>query len=309
MDKIIAVCGTTGSGKSALAVELAKRYNGEIVSCDSMQIYKYMDIGTAKPTEDELAAVPHHMIDVITPDENYSLADFCAAADGCIDDIRGRGKTVVLCGGTGLYMDAVINRMSFDENGGDEEYREELKKAAAERGNAALHDMLRELDPEAAGRIHPNNVKRVIRTLEILRTSKSKREHDEKALGVPRDVLYVGVTYKDRGKLYAAVDARVDKMFESGLPDEVRTLAEKGYLDKDSTAGQAIGYKEFFLGLPADGVKEEIKKSTRRYAKRQLTWLNRNQAIHWFYTDAYGGTAELCDAVSKLIDGVKGQKD
>ena len=303
MDKIIAVCGTTGSGKSALAVELAKRYNGEIVSCDSMQIYKYMDIGTAKPTKDELAAVPHHMIDIITPDGNYSLADFCAAADECIENITTRGRTVILCGGTGLYLDAVAKRMSFDENGGDEGYREELKKTAAERGNAALHGMLKELDPEAAERIHPNNVKRVIRTLEILRESNSKREHDENALGVPRDVLYIGVTYKDREKLYAALDARVDKMFESGLPDEVRALAERGFLKKDSTAGQAIGYKEFFLGLSTDEVKEEIKKSTRRYAKRQLTWLRRNQDIHWLYTDEYDGVEALGAAAASVIDG------
>ena len=302
MDKIIAGCGTTGSGKSAAAIELAKRFDGEIVSCDSMQIYKYMDVGTAKPTAEELASAPHHMIDIVPPDENYSLAEFCSAADACIEDIKSRGKTVVLCGGTGLYLDAVINRMSFDENGGDAGYREELKSIAAERGNAALHEMLAKLDPEAAEAIHPNNVKRVIRTLEILRGSKSKREHDENSLGAPRDALYIGLTYKDREKLYAATDERVEKMFSRGLADEARRLIADGLLTPDSTAGQAIGYKEFFLDLSDDDIKEEIKKSTRRYAKRQLTWFRRNTDVNWFFIDEYDGAASLFSAIAGFVE-------
>ncbi len=306
MNKIIAVCGTTGSGKSALAVALAKKLDGEIVSCDSMQIYRYMDIGTAKPRADELAEVPHHMIDIVAPDVGYSLADFCEEADRRIEDVASRGKRVILCGGTGLYMDAVVNRMKFDENGGDPVYREELKKIAAERGNAALHEMLSRIDPRAAEAIHPNNVRRVVRTLEILKESKSKREHDERSLGTPRDAVYVGVTYRDREKLYEAIDRRVDAMFAAGLPAEASRLIESGLLTPDSTAGQAIGYKEFFLGLSERETAEEIKRSTRRYAKRQLTWFRRNGAVNWFYNEDYESVDALCGAVTALIEETGG---
>lgn len=283
--RIFCVVGPTASGKTAYAIKLAKEYGGEVVSCDSMQIYKYMNIGTAKPDADEIQAVPHHMIDFADPAENYSVADFVKDARKCIDDILRRNKVPVLCGGTGLYVDSIINQIEFAEEVRDDSYREELKALADRDGVLAVHDILKEKDPKAAKEIHPNNLKRVIRALEIIKnTGLSKTEADKTARKEP---LYDAVIYglrMDRENLYSRINQRVDIMMEKGLLGEVKALLELG-IPKDSTAMQAIGYKELVEYLDGRCSMEEavdkIKQESRRYAKRQITWFKRNPKIKW----------------------------
>lgn len=281
--KIVAVAGATASGKTALAVEIAKHFDGEVVSCDSMQIYKHMDIGTAKPTKDEMQGIAHHMIDIAEPWENYSVAAFVKTARMCIDDILFRGKLPVLAGGTGLYMDSVINNIEFADYGADAEYREELKKAAEEKGAEFIHDILSEKDPEAAKKIHPNNVRRVIRALEICRVSgKTFSEVNREARKEPVYDALIFEIAADRELLYERINRRVDDMLDAGLEDEVRRVMSicRG---KDTTAMQAIGYKEFkdyFAGAATlEETAEKIKLESRRYAKRQMTWFRRNSKI------------------------------
>ncbi len=284
-NKIIAVLGPTASGKTRLAIEIAKRFSGEVVSCDSMQIYRGMDIGTAKPTKEEMCGIPHHMIDIADPDVRYSVADFVRDARRCIDDCLSRGKTPVIAGGTGLYMDSVLMNIAFDEVVQDLDYRRELQGYADEFGAEALHQKLAESDPEAAEKIHPNNVRRVIRALEVCHTTgktftrvnaESRREpvYDAKIFGIETD----------RQVLYDRIDRRVDLMLEQGLICEVRKFYDLG-LDRDTTAMQAIGYKELYDFLDGnctlDEAVEKIKMESRRYAKRQLTWFRRSGQIDW----------------------------
>ncbi len=282
---IVCVVGPTASGKTAFAIELAKQRNGEIVSCDSMQIYKYMDIGTAKPTAKERAEVPHHMIDFADPNEDYSVAEFVSKARTCIDDIISRGKLPVLCGGTGLYIDSVVNQIEYPEGMRDDKYRAELWEIAESEGNEVLHNMLREIDEIAAESIHPNNTKRVIRALEICKTSgMTKTEADKLAVATPiYEAEIIGLNM-DRERLYERINRRVDIMMEEGLLDEVKRLAEMG-IRRNSTAMQAIGYKELLLYIDGkcslDEAVEKIKLESRRYAKRQLTWFRRNKEIVW----------------------------
>ena len=242
-DKIIAVAGPTASGKSALALELCKRLDGELVSLDSMQIYRGLDIGTAKPTKAEQAEVRHHMIDICAPTENFSAAEFAERAHKVIADVQSRGKKVVLCGGTGLYLDTVLGRLDFGEIESDEKLRDELIAFAEKNGAEALHEKLREIDPQAAEKIHPNNVRRVARAIEIYElTGKTKTEHDREAISdSPYDSLIIGLDYDDREVLYNRINRRVDIMIEEGLEGEVRSLVSRGLLSADSTAGQAIG--------------------------------------------------------------------
>ncbi len=284
--KIIAVAGPTASGKTALAIEIAKKYNGEVVSCDSMQIYKHMDIGTAKPTREEMEGIVHHMIDVAEPFENYSVADYVKAARECIEDVISRGKLPILAGGTGLYMDSVINNIEFTEDCKAEGLREELQKIADAEGVERLHAMLRERDAEAAEKIHPNNVRRVIRAIEVCETTgKTFTEISRNSRKEPiYDALIFGLEY-ERDVLYARINRRVDMMIEAGLIDEVKMLRDMG-LGNEHTAMQAIGYKEFAEYL-SNGTKlsdaiEKVKQESRRYAKRQLTWFKRNPSIIWF---------------------------
>lgn len=283
--KIVAVAGPTASGKTALAVEIAKRFGGEVVSCDSMQIYKHMNIGTAKPTEAERGGIPHHMIDIAEPWEGYSVAAFARDARECIDDILSRGKLPVLAGGTGLYMDTVINNTVFADYGSDEAYCAELLRAEEERGAEYIHSVLNEKDPEAAAKIHPNNVRRVIRALEICRLSgKTFTEVNAEARREPiYDALIFGLD-ADREILYERINKRVDKMLEAGLEQEAHRVIEM-CAGADTTAMQAIGYKEFADFFNGDATLEEtaekIKMESRRYAKRQLTWFRRNKDIHW----------------------------
>lgn len=306
-DKIIAVAGPTASGKSALALELCKRLGGELVSLDSMQIYKGLDIGTAKPTKAEQAEVRHHMIDICDPREKFSAADFAERAHGVIADIRSRGKRVVLCGGTGLYLDTVLGRLDFGEIESNEKLRRELIAFAEKNGADALYERLVKIDPQAAEKIHKNNVRRVARAIEIYElTGKTKTEHDREAISdSPYDSLIIGLDYNDREVLYNRINRRVDLMIDAGLETEVRSLLSEGSLSADSTAGQAIGYKEM-LGYVAgeytlDDAIEKIKLGTRRYAKRQLTWLRRNPEINWLYPDRFGDFQSLVDEAEKII--------
>ncbi len=307
-NKIISVAGPTASGKSDLALFLAARFDGEIVSFDSMQIYRGMDIGTAKPTKEELASVRHHMIDIADPTENFSVADFTARAKEIITDVQKRGKTPILCGGTGLYQDSLLRGTEFGELEADEAYREELAEFARVNGNAALHALLTEKDPEAAEKIHMNNVKRVIRALEIIKASgMTKTEWDKKALENASSVpaTLIALNYRDRDKLYSRIDLRVDIMMESGLFEEVKALWESGKLLPGTTAYDAIGYKEMLSCVRGEDSKdacaEKIKLATRHYAKRQLTWFLRNKEINWLYPDDYSSKEELYRAAEELV--------
>ena len=283
--KIICVVGPTASGKTGYAIALAKKMNGEVVSCDSMQIYQQMTIGTAKPTKEEMQGIPHHMMDFVSPMTNYSVAEFVTDAKRSIDDILARGKVPILCGGTGLYIDSLLGGICFDDDVCDDAYRQELKTMAQQQGNEAVHALLKAADPKAAEEIHPNNVKRVIRTLEIIRTTgKTKEEYDRDSRRDPcYDAIIYGMEWK-REELYRRIDLRVDKMIEQGLVQEVETLLKRG-IPQDSTAMQAIGYKEMIAYLQGECTLDEaieiIKRETRRYAKRQLTWFRRNKDIIW----------------------------
>ena len=283
--KILCVVGPTASGKTDYAVELALKCGGEVVSCDSMQIYKHMDIGTAKPTADEMKGVKHHMIDIIEPNESFSVARFSEMARECIDDILLRGKMPVLCGGTGLYFDSTINNINFIQMDTDEEYRKYLESAAKEFGNEYVYKILKRVDKESAESIHPNNLKRVIRALEIYKTTgKKKSELDKEQLSEPLYEPEITGLMRDREVLYDRINKRVDIMMEKGLVEEVSELIKMG-IDTEATSMQAIGYKEIIEYLDgktslSDAV-DKIKRESRRYAKRQLTWFKRNEKIHW----------------------------
>lgn len=289
---VIAVAGPTASGKSSLAMRLCKDYNGELISCDSMQIYRGMDIGTAKPSLRDRTEIPHHLIDICDPDVDFSAAAFADLAREAIADVHARGKMPILCGGTGLYLDSVLQGVDFGDMEPDLAYRAELLQFAEVNGVQALHDRLAAIDPEAAHSIHPNNVKRVARALEICHLSgMTKTEWDKNAIKKesPYSACILALDYKNRENLYARIHLRVDEMIEAGLEQEVRALLEKGYLSPETTAGGAIGYKELLGYLRGSMTLAEaadaLKTATRHYAKRQLTWLRRNQNVHWLYPD------------------------
>lgn len=285
--KVVAVVGPTASGKTALSVEIARRYVGEVISCDSMQIYRGMDVGSAKVTAEEMRGVPHHLIDIVSPEAEFSCADYANAARAAIEDISSRGRLPVFCGGTGLYLDSVLKNTEFSAAGKDDEYRERLER---ETDPEKLHRMLREVDPESAAAIHPNNVKRVIRALEIYHvTGKKKSEWDavSRLAESPYDSVVIGLNYRSRETLYSRIDRRVDIMMEMGLVDEVRGLDTPAF--RASTASQGIGYKEilscFDGGCSLAEATELIKQYSRNYAKRQLTWFGKNKDIKWIYPD------------------------
>ncbi len=277
--KLPIVVGPTASGKSALALAIAEEVGGEIVSCDSMQIYRRMNIGTAKPTEEEMSRVRHHMIDVVEPWENFSCADYARLAEKSIDDIISRDKTPIICGGTGLYLDALLRGGLPEIADSDEDYRAELCALLERDGAEKLHSMLAQVDPESAAAIHMNNTKRVIRALEIYRTSgrkKSELDRENSSLDGKYEPLAVGLFYPDRQVLYDRINKRVDMMVEEGLLDEVRALESEGVFERSKTTSGAIGYKEF-LGylrgeMSLEAAIEDLKMATRRYAKRQCTW-------------------------------------
>ena len=284
--KIYAVVGPTASGKTALSVELAKMLDGEIISCDSMQVYNGMDVGTAKVTPDEMQGIPHHLIDVISPEIEFSCAEYSALAKAKIDEIVSRGKTPIFCGGTGLYLDSVLSATAFSDAGKDDDYRAFLETRSPEE----LHAMLTEVDPEAAAATHQNNVKRVIRALEIFKTTgvtKTEWDRRSRLAEPPYDSSIIGLNFRDREKLYERINLRVDMMLEAGLLDEVRRLDTPEF--RAGTASDGIGYKEILRytdGLCSlDEAVEEIKKASRNYAKRQITWFARNSSIRWIYPD------------------------
>lgn len=301
MKKIICIVGPTASGKTKLAIELCKQFNGEVVSADSMQIYRGMDIGTAKPDMEERAGIVHHMFDIVAPDENYSVSRFVEDATCAIDNILLRGHVPIVVGGTGLYIDALLRGTSFAQF--DQEYREELMKKSPEQ----LYELLRSCDPQGAETLHVNDVKRVTRALEVYHlTGKTIAEHNQETQkGPPRyDACMIGLSCRDRKVLYERIEKRIDQMIGNGLIDEIRRLQQEG-IPQTATSMQAIGYKE--LWLAACG-KEEItpavmclKQATRRLAKRQLTWFRRNPDIHWLYLDDEENFANILHASSCFI--------
>ena len=286
MDRIICVVGPTASGKTKLAVHLAKAYDGEVVSCDSMQIYKHMDIGTAKPTPEEMEGVRHHLIDIIGPGEDFSVGKYVQLADACVQDILSRGRTVIIAGGTGLYVDSLISGRTFapvPQTG----KREVLEARMREVGGEAMLEALRAVDPEAAQRLHPADEKRIIRALEVYEeTGKTITQHNLETQAIPPRYrpVWLGLDYADRAVLYRRIDLRVDLMLQAGLLDEIRALLALG-VSPAATAMQAIGYKEFFGALDGSCTLEEAaalcKQRSRNYAKRQLTWFRRNPEIRW----------------------------
>lgn len=286
MKDIFCIVGPTATGKTALSVAMAQKYDAEIVSCDSMQLYRGMDIGTAKPTKAEMGGIVHHMMDVLDPWESYSVSRYVEDADACVQDILRRGKRVIIVGGTGLYVDSLIAGRQFapfPETG----RREELTKIAETQGIDILMEQLRQVDPEAAAKIHPSNRKRVIRALEIyLETGKTMTQHDLETKQQPNkyDPCWIGLDYVNRETLYRRIDLRVEQMVAQGLIEEVRTLLDAG-ISVSSTAMQAIGYKELAAYLGGTGELDAaiaaIKQGSRRYAKRQRTWFRRNAAIRW----------------------------
>ena len=297
--KIICVVGATASGKTDLAVKLAKAVDGEIISADSMQVYKNMPIATAVATKEEQDGVPHHLVEFLDTDQTFSVADFVERAKVLIDEITARGRVPIVAGGTGLFVDSLVKNISFSQVGSNAEIRNEL----AEKSNEELFEKLLELDPKSAEDIHPNNRKRVIRALELCMSGTSKTEQNENSMLIdsPYDALYIGIGYQDRQKLYDRINKRVDLMLEAGLENEARQMLDKQGL----TARQAIGHKElqpYIDGnITLDEAVEGLKRETRHYAKRQLTWFRRNENINWLYADEMSRD----ELVEKAVDLAK----
>ena len=285
--KILVIVGPTASGKTRLAVELAKAHNGEVVSADSMQIYRRMDIGTAKPSAEEMDGIPHHMIDVADPEEDFSVARYVELASACVDDILSRGKLPIVAGGTGLYVDSLLSGRTFAAFSPESSLRRELEEELAERGGEAMLAELAKVDPEAAARLHPNDHKRIVRALEVYHsTGKTISEHNRETQALPPryEALTIGLNFQDRADLWERIDARVDQMAANGLEREVRELLSSG-LSPACTAMQAIGYKEFVAAVEGTmtwrEAEELVKLRSRQYAKRQLTWFRRAPETHW----------------------------
>ena len=294
--KILAVVGSTASGKTALSIALAKALGGEVISCDSMQVYRRMDVGTAKPTKEEMDGVVHHLLDFVEPETPFSCAEYVCLAKKTVEEIHARGRLPIFCGGTGLYLDGVLRGGSFEETEVDPALRASLLEYAATHGNRALHGRLAEVDPESAGAIHENNVKRVVRALEIFESTgvpKSELDRRSREVESPYDACVIGLRYQSRDLLYRRIDTRVDAMMEAGLLQETERLLREGIFERNATAAQAIGYKELlgYLGgreSLADAT-EALKRATRRYAKRQLTWFGAKDYVHWIDADGADG--------------------
>ena len=302
---IIVVLGPTASGKTALAVELAKLYDAEVISADSMQIYKGMDILTAKPTVSEMQGIRHHLIDFLEPEKDFSVADYVRLANNAVNDIASRGKLPVLAGGTGLYINSLIDNIRFDETTGDKEFRYSMFNLAKEKGNHYLWERLLEVDEATALSVHENNVPRVIRALEVYEKTGERLSEHKKAsrLEMSRfEPAMIGLTFSDRQLLYDRINKRVDIMISDGLVEEAEDIYKNKALN---TAHQAIGYKElipYFLNKSSlEDCIEKIKQETRRYAKRQLTWFRRDERIFWIEVDKYKNYVEILEKVQKHI--------
>ena len=303
---LIVILGPTACGKTALAIRTAQAFNGEVVSGDSMQVYRRMDIGTAKVTAEEAQGIPHWLIDIREPDEGYSVADFRAEAISCIDGIINRGHQPIVCGGTGLYIDSLLNEYHFSSSGGvDKEIREKLRKELDLNGAPALHDRLRQIDPQASERIHPNDSHRLIRALEVWYSEGKSisSSWEEPGMASPYRPLLIGLT-ADREKLYRRIEKRVDDMLERGLLDEVSSLLHEG-VSREAFSMQGLGYRQTAAYLQGECTFEEavsvLKRDTRRFAKRQLTWFKRDERINWFNVDHYSDENELFGDVKALI--------
>ena len=304
MRKIIAVCGPTAVGKTKYAIEAAKAFGGEVVSCDSMQLYKYMDIGSAKPTAEELAQVTHHLVDLIDPADAFSVAEYQKLAREAIEDIFARGKVPVIAGGTGLYLNSILYDMDFSNAKQDQNLRLQLEKEAEEFGPEYLHNKLRELDSEAASRIHPNNIKKVVRAIEGALSGdniKDFKECNTKVKDFER--ILIGLT-RDREELYDRINLRVDLLVEQGLFDEVKGLLDKGLTESDISM-KGIGYKEIIGYFNGKYTEEEaidlIKKNTRHLAKRQITWFKRYEDIHWIDISQYQNDEEAIEGMLEWL--------
>ncbi|HPT77927.1 MAG TPA: tRNA (adenosine(37)-N6)-dimethylallyltransferase MiaA [Candidatus Atribacteria bacterium] len=296
---LVIITGPTAVGKTDLAIRTALELNSEIVSADSMQIYRYMNIGTAKPSLEERQGIAHHMIDIVDPDEEYSVARYQVEARETIEQIYRKGKIPILTGGTGLYINSVIMPMDFTEAAEDPQYREELRLLAAEKGNEYVHQMLVNIDPETAAKLHPNDIRRVIRALEVFYLTgrrMSDYRQDFANMESQYDIVYLGLNM-NRDDLYERINKRVDKMIDSGLLDEVRNLMEMGYT-KNLISMQGLGYKEMIRYLEGQCTLDEsievLKRDTRRYAKRQLTWFRRDKRIEWLDLDNLTNRDRLC---------------
>ena len=305
MNNIICVAGPTASGKTALAVELAKEFNGEVVSCDSMYVYKRMNIGTAKPTVEEMQGIVHHMIDVAEPDEDFSVSKYCQMATPIVDDIVARGKTAIIAGGTGLYMDSLIKGNDFADFPATG-YRQTLERRVEEEGVEPLLQQLYLVDPESAEH-SLNNPRRIIRALEVFyETGMTITEHNRRTRELPPryEPLWIGLDFTQRSELYRRINLRVDIMLEMGLIREIEELLASGIPAK-CTAMQAIGYKEFIAALNGECTLEEaadqVRMFSRRYGKRQLTWFRRNKNIHWLIRDAHRSSEEILEQARQVI--------
>ena len=306
MNNLICIAGPTASGKTALSIALAAELGAEIVSCDSMQVYRRMDIGTAKPSMEERAGIVHHMLDVAEPEEDFSVSRYCEMAAPIVDDILARGKTAIIVGGTGLYMDSLIRGNTFAPFPSTGR-REELEELARTQGIETVQEMLRKVDPESAARLHPSDQKRIIRAMEVfLETGETITDHNLRTQAIPPryNPVWFALEDENRQDLYDRIDRRVDVMLEQGLLDEIRGLLASGVPAK-ATSMQAIGYKEFVSTLAGEGTLEEaarqVQQSSRHYAKRQLTWFRRNKAIHWLVRSPGAGNEEILSAARQVL--------
>ncbi len=301
---LIILTGPTAVGKTDLSIQLAKAVDAEIVSADSMQIYKYMDIGSAKVTEEEMQGVKHYLVDEIEPDMPFSVSEYKRMAEEYIDEISSRGKNVIVTGGTGLYLNSLIYDMDFGKSDANQELREELNKELEENGPTYMYEKLVSLDKEAAKRIHPNNTKRVIRAIEVAMSGEKMNDFSKDLRYNKKYIPIIIVLNRDRQALYDRINLRVDIMLKNGLIEEVKGLLEKGYT-KDMISMQGIGYKEiikYFDGeYTLDEAIEIIKRDSRRYAKRQLTWFRRYEDAKWFEIDKFDSAEELKDAVVSYV--------
>ena len=303
---VIAVVGPTASGKTSLSIEIAKHFSGQVVSADSMQIYEKMNIATAKPTDDEMQGVPHHLIGFQAIDKKFSVAEYVTLAKNCIEKIHNDGDLPVVAGGTGLYVDSLLQNIQFSKEESNNELRNELAELFDQKGAEFMLEALREIDPQTAEKLHLNDKSRIIRALEIYKAT-GKTMTEQKILSreeeSPFDVLYIGINYRDRNVLYDRINQRVDIMVENGLLDEAKDFYN---IDADKTACQAIGYKElapYFNGEKSlEDCLESLKIETRHYAKRQLTWFRKNENINWVYPDDYENAEDMYKSVFVIID-------
>lgn len=307
---VAAVVGPTATGKTKLGIQLCQRLGGEIVSCDSMQVYRGLPIGTAQPTQEELAAAPHHLIGFLEVDQPFSVSDYVEAAGQAIREISGRGRLPVLVGGTGLYARSLLRGFSFEENGRDEEVRQRLFQQAEEQGPEALYQCLCRLDPKAAEEIHPHNVKRVVRALEYIQLCGepfSAQAQRSRAAQSPYQYVMLCLSFRNRETLYRRIDARVDSMLAQGLLEEAKQFFNRCQESQNiPTAAQAIGYKElfpYFQGeISLEDAVEAVKRESRRYAKRQITWFKREEQVEFLYVDDYPNSRALLEESLRLLE-------